>query len=95
MHKLHDFHGIGAPLRACLAELHATPGKKNQLHSKNFSAKHNRLHQLHRGSAQKKGGAGPNSMVFVEYLRGCSTNSKFCGVEVNYPPLNPNFLELR
>jgi hypothetical protein len=36
MHKLHDFHGIGAPLRACLAELHATPDKKNQLHSKNF-----------------------------------------------------------
>jgi hypothetical protein len=25
----------------------------------------------------KKDGACPNSMVFVEYFRGCSTNSKF------------------
>jgi hypothetical protein len=53
----------------------------------NFSAKHNQLQQFHRGSAPKKGGARPNSMVFVEYLKGCSTKSKFYGVEVNYPPL--------
>jgi hypothetical protein len=38
---------------------------------------------------QKISGAGPNSMVFVEYLKGCSTKSKFAGVEVNYPPVPP------
>jgi hypothetical protein len=32
----------------------------------NLSAKHNQLQQLHRGSAPKNGGAGPNSMVFME-----------------------------
>jgi hypothetical protein len=52
-----------------------------------MSAKHNQLQQLHRGSAQKNGGAGPNSMVFMEYLRRYLTKSKFCGVGVNYPPL--------
>jgi hypothetical protein len=42
----------------------------------NFSAKHTQLQQLHRGSAPKKGGVGPNSMVLMECLRGYSTNSK-------------------
>jgi hypothetical protein len=52
-----------------------------------MSAKHNQLQQLHRGSAPKKGGACPNSMVFMKYLRRYSTKSKFRGVGVNYPPL--------
>jgi hypothetical protein len=48
-----------------------------------FSAKHTHTADL----LQKKGGVDPSSMVFVEYLRGCSTNSKSYGVGRNYPPL--------
>jgi hypothetical protein len=36
---------------------------------------------------QKNGGASPNSMIFVKYLRRYSTKSKFHGVDENYPPL--------
>jgi hypothetical protein len=38
-----------------------------------FPPNHVQLQQLHRGSAPKKGGAGPRSMDLVEYLKRCST----------------------
>jgi hypothetical protein len=67
-----------------LAEIHTAPNPKNQLRSKNCQP------NITRSTVdllQKIGGAGPNSMVFVEYLRRYSTKSKFRGVRVNYPPL--------
>jgi hypothetical protein len=67
-------------LRVCLVELYAAPDPKKPTPLQNFSAKNNQLQQLHCGSAPKKGGAAPNSMVFVEYLRGA--------------PPTPSFLEL-
>jgi hypothetical protein len=35
----------------------------------------------------KNGGASPNSMVFMEYLKRYSTKSKFLAVGENYPPM--------
>jgi hypothetical protein len=39
------------------------------------------------GLLQKISGAGLNSMIFMEYRKGCSTKFKFFEVEVNYPSL--------
>jgi hypothetical protein len=70
----------------CLAELHEAPDPKNQLHSNFFSQTHPTPAAPPR-ICSKKRWTGPNSMVFVEYLKRCSTRSKFHVVGGNYPPL--------
>jgi hypothetical protein len=72
-----------------LGELHAAPDPKNQLRSKNCQPNTTNSSSSTVDLLQKNGGAGPNSMVFVEYLRRYSTKSKFHGVDENYPPLPP------
>jgi hypothetical protein len=72
---------------ACLAELHAAPDPKKQLRSKNCQPNTTNSSSSTVDLLQKNGGASPNSMFFVEYLRRYSTKSKFRGVGVNYPPL--------
>lgn len=51
--------------------------QQNMFGSTNFTA----------GLLQKISGAGLNSMIFMEYRKGCSTKFKFLEVEVNYPSL--------
>jgi hypothetical protein len=70
-----------------LGELHAAPDSKNQLRSKKSQPNTTNSNSSTVDLLQKNGGAAPDSMVFMEYLRRYSTKSKFRGVGVNYPPL--------
>jgi hypothetical protein len=53
-------------LRACLGELHAAPDPENQLRSKTCQPNTTSSSSSTVDLLQKNGGAGPNSMVFME-----------------------------